>query len=217
MAIAQQVCKLVLLYILLSIPIGSFAKKVNNRISTFYFGLSPNIGDPYGLKFSTGAVLHKHHEIALSYNAYFRRSGYYPADYKPSSPHGVPYEWINGFALNYGYVFYPNLLPKNLRIILQGGFLIGWQNYPRDFVPVANAGPYDNYTYNYDAQSVAAFVVTPTVEVSLTKAFAVTINPYGIFSERMTGYGVSVGFRVGRMAPSSLKDALRQKRAAAKD
>lgn len=203
-----------LLCLLLSLPVAAFAQqKDSSRISGMYFGFNGNFGRTFGLGFATGATFNRHHEISLSWDAFFRDSDQYPADYECNScKHGLARDWINGFTLHYGYVIYPRVLPGNLRFILQGGVLAGWQDTPRDFVRVSNPGLLEhNYKYNYASWPVAALVLTPTVQLALARTCAVSIAPYGVFSKHFNGFGIAAGLRLGGMANSSLGAALRQR------
>lgn len=204
-----------LLCLALAVPVAAFAQpKDSSRISGMYFGFNGNFGRTFGLGVITGVTFNKHHELSLSWDAYFRESDRYPADYECNScKHGLDRDWINGFTLHYGYVLYPRVLPGNLRFILQGGVLAGWQYMPRDFVRVANPGPHEhNYKYNDASWPVAALVLTPTAQLALARNCAVSIAPYGVFSKHFSGLGIAAGLRLGGMANSSLRAALRQKR-----
>ena len=179
------------------------------------FGI--NSGALPGAQMGIAAILANRHEINIGWQAYFRRSERFPADFDcPSCKHGLGNDIITGGALTYGYVIYPGQMTGPLRIVLRGGILVGQQHIPSNFQKVTNPGPRDdNYTYEYDETISAALLLRPSFDISLSQISGLSVGPYAIISQNLTGGGISFCMMMGRAGHTNLR-ALRKAARAAK-
>ena len=190
-----------LLCTLLFLPEADMLKAQGLKPPVFvYADAGFGAGSIFQLNAELNCLFLDHHLISIGYSGYSRNSDV-PSDYDGSGLFGTttPLEYLDGLAINYGYVLYPKNHARNdrLRFTIKAGALIGTYSRPGNFHKNNSwFGP--NYNYDDIAEPTVAFTIRPGITYAPSRAFGLNGGVYVVVG-RLSGIGVWGSMSLGKV------------------
>lgn len=159
------------------------------------------LGSLCAVKATLSVLLQKHHELSAGYSGYVRRGRDIPDSWQEeplfTKTFQFPWQTFSAATISYGYVWHAQKKTDKLRYVLRGSIATGQLSTPVHYRMIPGRLPH--WESDYADTRLTAFALSLVAHYTPVKFVGLSAGLYGMFSERLNGGGVTVGWLVGNV------------------